>query len=82
MTTRGFPGSAGSTRSTDEQPRNVFADLDLPNSEQELLKADLTLPISKVLRSRRLTQAQAGKLLGIPQPHVPDLLNGRARGAP
>ena len=26
------------------------------------------------------TQAQAGKLLGIPQPHVSDLLNGRARG--
>ena len=39
----------------------------------------LTLQIFRVLKARRLTQAQAGKLLGIPQPHVSDLLNGRAR---
>ncbi len=58
---------------------NVFADLDLPNPEQELLKAGLTLQVFKVLKARKLTQAQAGKLLGIPQPHVSDLLNGRAR---
>lgn len=58
---------------------NVFADLGLPNPEQELLKASLTLQIFKVLKARKLTQAQAGKLLGIPQPHVSDLLNGRAR---
>ncbi len=58
---------------------NVFADLGLPNPEQELLKAKLTLQINRVLRARELTQAQAGKLLGIPQPHVSDLLNGRAR---
>jgi predicted XRE-type DNA-binding protein len=58
---------------------NVFADLGLPNPEQELLKAGLTLQIFKVLRARKLTQTQAGKLLGIPQPHVSDLLNGRAR---
>lgn len=58
---------------------NVFADLSLPNAEQELLKAGLTLQIFKVLKTRKLTQAQAGKLLGIPQPHVSDLLNGRAR---
>ena len=58
---------------------NVFADLGLPNPEQELLKASLTLQIFKVLKARKLTQAQAGKLLSIPQPHVSDLLNGRAR---
>lgn len=58
---------------------NVFADLGLPDPEQELLKASLTLRIFKVLKARKLTQAQAGRLLGIPQPHVSDLLNGRAR---
>jgi predicted XRE-type DNA-binding protein len=57
----------------------VLADLGLPNPEQEL-KAGLTLQIFRVLKARRLTQAQAGKVLGIPQPHVSDLLNGRARG--
>jgi predicted XRE-type DNA-binding protein len=54
---------------------NVFADLGLPNPEQELLKAGLTLQIFKVLRARKLTQAQAGKLLGIPQPLEPSLQN-------
>jgi predicted XRE-type DNA-binding protein len=32
-----------------------------------------------VLRAGKLTQTQAGNLLGIPQPHVSDLLNPRAR---
>ncbi len=62
----------------EESSGNVFADLGLPNPEQELLKAELTLQIYKVLRTRKLTQTRAGKLLGIPQPHVSDLLNGRA----
>lgn len=58
---------------------NVFADLGIPNPDRELLKASLTLQIFKALKARNLTQAQAGKLLSIPQPHVSDLLNGRAR---
>jgi predicted XRE-type DNA-binding protein len=64
----------------EESSGNVFADLGLPNPEQELLKADLTLQVYKALKARKLTQTQAGKVLGIPQPHVSDLLNGRARG--
>lgn len=63
----------------EESSGNVFADLDLPNPEQELLKARLTLQIYRVIKSRKLTQVKAGKLLGIPQPHVSDLLRGRAR---
>ena len=63
----------------EESSGNVFADLGLPNPEQELLKADLTLQIYRALEARKLTRAQAGEVLGIPQPHVSDLLNGRAR---
>ena len=37
------------------------------------------VPSGRWLEARRLTQVEAGKLLGIPQPHVSDLLNGRAR---
>jgi predicted XRE-type DNA-binding protein len=48
----------------------VFADLGLPNPERELLKARLTLEISRLLKERHLTQASAGMLLGIKQPHV------------
>jgi predicted XRE-type DNA-binding protein len=61
---------------------NVFADLGLPNPEQELLKARLTLQIYKIAKARGLTQAQAGKILGIKQPHVSALKRNRARNFP
>lgn len=48
----------------------MFADLGLPNPEQELLKARLMLRIYKMVKDRRLTQARASELLGIKQPHV------------
>lgn len=57
---------------------NVFADLGLPNPEQELLKARLTLHIHKIVKERGLTQAQAGEVLGIKQPHVSALMRNRA----
>ena len=57
---------------------NVFADLGLPNPEQELLKAQLTLQIYRIVKARKLTQAQAGSILGIKQPHVSALMRNRA----
>ena len=57
---------------------NVFADLGLPNPEQELLKARLTLQIYKIVKARGLTQAQASAILGIQQPHVSALMRNRA----
>jgi predicted XRE-type DNA-binding protein len=57
---------------------NVFADLGLPNAEQELLKARLTLQIYKIIKERGLTQAKAGEVLGIKQPHVSALMRNRA----
>jgi predicted XRE-type DNA-binding protein len=57
---------------------NVFADLGLPNADQELLKAHLTLQIYRIIKDRGLTQAGAGKILGIPQPHVSALLRNRS----
>lgn len=69
----------GTKIEVEESSGNVFADLGLPNPEQELLKAALTLEIYRILKARKLTQAQAGKILGVPQPHVSDLMRGRAR---
>ncbi len=63
---------------TKESSGNVFADLGLPNPERELLKARLTLQIYKIIKQRRLTQAQAGEILGIKQPHVSTLMRNRA----
>ena len=57
---------------------NVFADLGIPNPEQELLKAELTLQIYRIIKQRKLTQTQAGKILGISQPHVSALARNRA----
>lgn len=57
---------------------NVFADLGLPNPEEELLKARLTLQIYRIVKARGLTQAQAGEVLGIKQPHVSALMRNRA----
>lgn len=57
---------------------NVFADLGLPYPERELLRAKLTLEIYRLIRERGLTQAEAGKLLGIRQPHVSALMRNRS----
>jgi predicted XRE-type DNA-binding protein len=61
-----------------ESSGNVFADLRLPNANRELLKARLTLQIYRIIKDRGLTQAEAGKILGIPQPHVSALVRNRA----
>ena len=62
-----------------ESGGNIFADLGLPNPEQEVLKAQLTLRIYKIIKQRGLTQAQAGEILGIKQPHVSALMRNRTR---
>lgn len=56
---------------------NVFADLGFPEPEEELTKAQLASHIRQVIRRRRLTQGAAGVLMGIDQPKVSALLNGR-----
>jgi predicted XRE-type DNA-binding protein len=61
-----------------ESSGNVFADLGLPHTEQELMKARLTLQIYRIIQARGLTQTDAGKILGIPQPQVSALARNRA----
>jgi len=58
---------------------NVFRDLGFPPDKAKhlLVRADLMIRLGKELGSRNLKQAQAAKLLGIPQPRVSDLLRGR-----
>jgi predicted XRE-type DNA-binding protein len=59
---------------------NVFADLGLPDAEEYLAKAEMAARILKIVRQRRLTQEAAGKILGITQPKVSALINGRLDG--
>ena len=57
----------------------MFADLGLPHPEQKLLRAQLTLQIYRIVKARKLTQAQAqaAAALGIRQPNVSALLRNR-----
>src|SRR5205807_6020271 len=73
MTTR-----VGKKVRVEKSSDNVFADLGLPHPEQELLKAKLTLQIYRLIKKRGLKQAEAGKILGIKQPHVSALMRNRA----
>ncbi len=57
---------------------NVFRDLGFPNPEREQLKARLTLQIYRIIKARKLTQAAAGEILGIKQPHVSGLMRGHS----
>jgi predicted XRE-type DNA-binding protein len=56
---------------------NVFADLGFAEPEEELAKAQLASVIGQVIKRRRLTQSAAARLMGIDQPKVSALLNGR-----
>jgi len=59
---------------------NVFADLGFPNPEEHLLKAQLVVNIKTVIKSRKLTQTKAAKILGIDQPKVSAMFNGQFTG--
>jgi predicted XRE-type DNA-binding protein len=69
---------AGLKTALQKSSGNVFADLGLPHPEQELLKAKLTLQIYRLIKKRGVTQAEAGKILGIKQPHVSVLMRNRS----
>jgi predicted XRE-type DNA-binding protein len=56
---------------------NVFADLGFAEPEEELAKAQLASLIGQVIKRQRLTQAAAAALMGVDQPKVSALLNGR-----
>ena len=59
---------------------NVFVDLDLPDAEDLLAKAVLALHIRRAIDARKLTQTQAAGLLGVDQPKVSQIINGRLDG--
>ena len=60
-----------------ESSGNVFADMGLPEAEEELTKAPLASHIRRVIKRQRLTQVAAATVMGIDQPKVSALLNGR-----
>jgi predicted XRE-type DNA-binding protein len=59
---------------------NVFADLNLPHADDLLAKAELAAKIIAEIQRRRLTQSQAAAILGIDQPKISALKQGRLSG--
>jgi predicted XRE-type DNA-binding protein len=59
---------------------NVFADLGLENSDELLVKAELARKISSIISQQQMTQAEAAGLLGIDQPKISALMNGKLSG--
>lgn len=59
---------------------NVFADMELPDAEERLAKANLSMQIQDIIKKQKLTQAKAAELLGIDQPKVSALMRGKLSG--
>jgi len=59
---------------------NVFADLKLPQPDDLMAKAELAAKVIADIRRRRLTQSQAAEILGIDQPKVSALKQGKLSG--
>jgi len=68
----------GST--TTKSSGNVFADPGLADADDLMGKANLALHVRRTIEERRLTQAQAAPLLGLDQPKVSSIVNGRLDG--
>lgn len=59
---------------------NVFADLDLPDADELLFKAQLVLAIQAAIEANNWTQSEAATHIGIGQPDLSKLLRGRLKG--
>ncbi len=56
---------------------NIFADLDIPDAENEKLRLHLLAAIREWVSSSGLTQTEAAAAMGVKQPTLNDALNGR-----
>lgn len=59
---------------------NVFADIGIENPEEELTKAKLVWEIEQIIKTKKLTQAAAAKVMGINQPKVSALIRRKLDG--
>jgi predicted XRE-type DNA-binding protein len=55
---------------------NVFADLGLPDADKLKIKSGLVIEITKAVRELGLSQEEAGRRMGLPQPKVSGLFRG------
>lgn len=54
---------------------NVFADLGRPDAGERQTKTRLAMAVNEIIADRKLRQADAAQLLGVPQPRISSLKN-------
>ncbi len=59
---------------------SVDEQLGYKNHKEMETKANLVMEISSAIKNKRITQTKAAVILGISQPKLSELLNGRFRG--
>jgi predicted XRE-type DNA-binding protein len=60
--------------------RNVFADLRFPDAVERQVKLRLAFALNQLLEARKLSQADAAKVLGVTQPKVSALRHYKLAG--
>ncbi len=60
--------------------KNVFADLGYPDAAERQAKLRLAYVLNQVLEQRKLSQAEAAKVLGVTQPKVSALRHYKLAG--
>jgi len=58
---------------------NIFADLNFPDADTHLLKAQLMSRVQDTMHDRKLNQTQAARIMGVSQPDVSRMLRGQFR---
>jgi len=61
------------TETVDPGTGDVLVDLGFADAEERKLRVRLAMQVNELVAARRLTQARAAELFGIPQPHVSEL---------
>jgi len=59
---------------------NVFSDLGLHDADEKRTKVRLAVAIKQIVKSQRISQSAAAKVLGVNQPKISALINYRLDG--
>ncbi|MDQ0465887.1 putative XRE-type DNA-binding protein [Caulobacter ginsengisoli] len=62
-----------------ESAGNIFEDLNFPDAEAHLLKAQLVSRMQDTISDRKLSQSEAGRITGVSQPDISRMLKGQFR---
>jgi predicted XRE-type DNA-binding protein len=63
------------TETVDAGSGDVLVDLGFADAGERKLRVQLAMRLNELIAARRLTQARAAEVFGIPQPHVSELKN-------